>query len=226
MASSSRGGRDGVVVDLDEIRRRDQRAAAVERRLRAKAHSGVPVRFLGQGFDDYRLQAGEPQARAVKLLRRYSDGFSQVRGEGICLQLLGGVGTGKTMLVCALAQAVIDAGFSARYVTAMNAVREIRESYRRDSQTTEREAIKALTVPDLLVLDEVGQQYGTDGEQILLYDVINGRYEKQLPTVVVSNLDLKGVTGYLGERVIDRLREGGGRAVIFDWASYRRGPVA
>ena len=39
--------------------------------------------------------------------------------------------------------------------------------------------------------------------------------------MICSNLELADVRAYLGERVFDRLREDGGMAVPFDWASHR-----
>ena len=75
--------------------------------------------------------------------------------------------------------------------------------------------------PDLLILDEVGVQFGSETEKMILFEIINGRYEQLKPTIVISNL-ADALTDYLGERVVDRLREGGGRMLIFDWPSYRR----
>ena len=42
------------------------------------------------------------------------------------------------------------------------------------------------------------------------------------PTILLSNLNIEGLGEYLGERVMDRLREGGGKMIAFDWDSYRR----
>jgi DNA replication protein DnaC len=41
------------------------------------------------------------------------------------------------------------------------------------------------------------------------------------PTIVISNLAKDGLQDYLGERAFDRLRENGGKLVVFDWESYR-----
>ena len=46
-------------------------------------------------------------------------------------------------------------------------------------------------------------------------------YEAMLPTAIVTNLGLDELTKEMGERVIDRLREGDRSLVIFDWASER-----
>jgi DNA replication protein DnaC len=42
-----------------------------------------------------------------------------------------------------------------------------------------------------------------------------------LPTILLTNLDTEALKDYLGERLVDRMREGGGRMVSFTWDSYR-----
>lgn len=65
-------------------------------------------------------------------------------------------------------------------------------------------------------------QQASDNEQHILFNVIDGRYQNALPTIIISNLTVEGVTSYLGERSMDRLREGGGRVLQFLWESYRK----
>ena len=74
---------------------------------------------------------------------------------------------------------------------------------------------------DLLVIDEVGVQFGSDTEKMFMFDIIDGRYQEMKPTILISNLAIEGIKKLMGERIIDRLREDGGKAVSFDWPSYR-----
>lgn len=71
------------------------------------------------------------------------------------------------------------------------------------------------------MLDEVGVQFGSETEKLMLFDVLNERYEERRSTILLSNLDLNGVKGFLGERVFDRIREDGGQYIPFDWESFR-----
>jgi len=98
----------------------------------------------------------------------------------------------------------------------------IKETYSRSSDKTEKQVLDKLRTVDLLILDEVGVQFGTETEKILFYQIINGRYENVLPTILISNLDEKRLSEYIGERCIDRLREGGGAVIAFGWESYRK----
>ena len=107
------------------------------------------------------------------------------------------------------------------FTTVMRAIRGIKDTWAKGSETTETQAIEALVFPDLLILDEVGVQFGSETEKLMLFDVLNERYEKRKPCLLLSNLAIEDVKAFLGERVFDRLREDGGEAVAFDWESYR-----
>ena len=72
------------------------------------------------------------------------------------------------------------------------------------------------------MLDEIGIQFGSDTERMYLFEVVNRRYENALPTVLISNLDRDKFRDEVGERVIDRLREDGGRMIAFSGESFRK----
>lgn len=188
-------------------------------RLRA---AGVPTRYESVTFEGYSATV-EGQKRALVVLKDYADRFEEHRADGRSLILTGGVGTGKTHLMIAVMKHLVDGGFRPRYLSLYDYVVSVRETWSRGAEKTEREVISALAEYDLLLLDEVGVQAFSDNEMMLVHLLIDGRYQRRLPTVVASNLDAKGIEAAIGERAMDRLREGGGRAVVFDWKSYRGG---
>jgi DNA replication protein DnaC len=101
-------------------------------------------------------------------------------------------------------------------------VRRVKDTWSDDRVETEKQAIQALASVHLLILDEVGVQFGSPFEENLMFDVLNSRYENRLPTILISNLTSEKAATFLGERVVDRLREDGGSVVVFDWQSHRR----
>ena len=108
----------------------------------------------------------------------------------------------------------------------MKLVRRVKETWGKGSEETESQAIRNFTLPDLLVVDEIGVQFGSQAEQIILTEIINDRYEAMRPTIIISNLTVPQLEEILGKRVVDRFYESGGRVLVFNWQSYRRQKIA
>ncbi|NHX33749.1 ATP-binding protein, partial [Escherichia coli] len=81
--------------------------------------------------------------------------------------------------------------------------------------------IRIYTNPDLLIIDEVGVQFGSEAEKLILFEIINTRYERMKPTILISNQTREELGAFIGERVIDRMSDGGGCTLAFTWDSYR-----
>lgn len=184
--------------------------------------AGIPKRFQSKTLDAY-VPTVDGQRKALAWARDYAGDFGSTLAAGRSALLIGKPGTGKSHLAIGIALHVLEHGGSARFGTVQQAVRSVKDTWRKGSNLTESEAIAHLTKPDLLILDEVGVQFGTTFEQNLLFDVLNDRYNAMRPTILLSNLDADAVKEFLGERVLDRMREDGGRVLAFDWASYRAG---
>lgn len=185
--------------------------------------SGIPKRFRSRSFDNYKVSDGNAgQAHAVDVCRRYSGNFQKVFLDGICLTMLGNVGNGKTHLACAIGNELVAKGHTVLFVGAYSVFSRIRATYRKDSEQSEMEVIESFVLPDLLILDEIGVQYGSDSESIWAHQIINRRYEEQKPTIIISNLTEEELGKYFGDRAMDRLAENKGVTIPFTWKSHRR----
>lgn len=195
-----------------------------DRALNARLlNSGIPPRFREATLENYRTTTSPgQQAVALRQCQDYAAGFEDHWRVGRSMMLLGAVGTGKTHLGCAVAQSVIrNLGATASYTSALDIIRDIKSTFSKDSELSESEVYAALRKPELLVVDEVGVQHGSDFERQVLFEVINDRYKNLNPTIVISNLGIQGLRKCLGDRAVDRLAEAGGPAVLFNWASAR-----
>ena len=200
-------------------------AAVVEQKKRAferaLGNAGIPERFKTKTFDAY-IAATEEQFEALEIAREYAEDFAKNLENGVGLVVVGSVGTGKTHLSASIANDLIHQGYAPLFTSVFSAVQHVKDSWRKDSEFSELQAIRHFVKPDLLILDEVGVQFGSDTEKLIIFDIINKRYSEQLPTIVLSNLDLGGIEKFLGTRVYDRLREGSPRVITLSGESYRR----
>ena len=73
--------------------------------------------------------------------------------------------------------------------------------------------------------DELGGQLGSTAEQNILYDVIDGRYERKKPLIGTSNRDYGTLGKLIGNQCIDRFQDRAcnSRIFVFDWPSHRSG---
>jgi DNA replication protein DnaC len=179
--------------------------------------SGVPARFRDATLAGF-VASTDAQRRIAQIAARYVERFDPKAGLGLVLS--GGCGSGKTLLACAIANTLVERRRSARYLRVTDAVRSIKATYSKTSTLTESEAIAGLVTPDLLVLDEIGVQFGTEHEAVLLFEIIDRRYAECRSTILVSNLSAAELEKYLSERVMDRFRETGA-VLAFDWPSFR-----
>jgi DNA replication protein DnaC len=177
----------------------------------------IPARFERCTFENF-LATTDEQRHALTVSREYVEDFAEKAKAGETLIFSGKPGTGKSHLAGAMLRALMSN--DVRYITCLDMIRAVRDTWRKDSDRSETQILNYLERLDLLVIDEVGMQYGTEGEQTILFDVLDRRYRELKPVVLLTNQDKDGFRGYVGDRTYDRLRETC-RWVAFDWASHR-----
>lgn len=212
--------------DIENERRvkheNDQKKFARARKVRRLVSgAAIPLRFLDRDFDNY-IPKNPSSTKALRVAAVYAEKFSERLAAGGGLIFCGKPGTGKTHLSCAIANYIMrEGGYSALFTSVLSMSRRVKETYSRSSEHTERYVLQMYEQPDLLIIDEVGVQFGSDAEKLILFEIVNSRYESMRPTILISNLPLVELTEYVGERIVDRMREGGGAMVSFDWDSFR-----
>lgn len=199
--------------------RENMRAARMQQTERMLDQAAIPRRFMDRSFDVF--HATTPEMRHAKSVAvDYATGFERHHADGSGLVLLGKPGTGKSHLAAAILQHVIPA-YQAAYVTCGDLIRAVRATWGNRGELSETQVLKRYASLDLLAIDEVGVQNGTDNEQHILFGILDARYRDMKPTIILSNLAPKGLEEVLGERAYDRLAEVS-EVVQFNWPSHRR----
>lgn len=173
-------------------------------------------RFADSSLDNYNCET-EEQKKLVEVLRKgIDDGFEKN------IVIIGGVGTGKTHLAYSVINALEEVRESqtghkwyseskVMYKTIKDIIDTIRMGWKTNDSYYEQDIENFKKCP-LLIIDEIGVQYGSESERIELYTIFNTRYEDCLPTMVISNNSLTELQKILGQRIYDRITGG---ALIF-----------
>ena len=180
--------------------------------------SGVPKKFWGKKFEEIIMRSKEI-VTAVNTVRGYLNTLTARVKDGSSCFLCGTCGTGKTMLACMMVEYACRKGYYGHYTTAFKMIQTLRKGYSKGDSV--QIYIRQYVAYDLLVIDEIGVQHGSNDERVLLYQIIDDRYLCELPTVIISNSTNPVEDGYLDKRTIDRIEEGNGFSLIFRDESFR-----
>lgn len=144
--------------------------------------SNLGERFRGRTFASFDIKRDKEAfdicskyARDEKLMVRRRNG----------LLIAGGYGSGKTHLAAAVSKALTDRGIAVLFGTSVEHFERIREDF--DNTGINRHLAKMKSIP-VLVIDDLGKEKKTDWTKQTLFDVVNYRYEHQLPTIFTTNL--------------------------------------
>ena len=200
---------------LDRIKQSQEEAEEARRKAgefekwQAKQLSQIPPRFVGKTFDNYRTWSNE-QREIVAHLRT---GKSAI--------IFGGNGVGKTHLAFAAIRTQIELGISSQYILAFDFFTEVKRSFRDDSTDS---ILKRYAAVGYLVIDEVDKAFGSQTEFVYLYSLINERYNRMLPTVLITNADEAELVSVIGSSTLSRVAGDG--AIIElkgqDWRQKER----
>ena len=134
--------------------------------------------------------------------------------------LLGNCGTGKTHLACAVGMEAIRQGKTVLFATASEIIRRVQAAHKSTSET-EWDLMNTFADLDLLIVDEVGVQYNTESANRIITEIVNARYNNELPTIFISNLDKQAFQAVMGDRAMSRMQEDGCVPFVCDWQDCR-----
>ncbi len=238
-------------ADDDEVAKEKaaQQASIMGTRRRRRQDCGIPIKFMNQDFSTFEK---DYQDKAFKLCQEYAESFPINRRptgyRSLYLWASGnkdnpsGNGTGKSHLSYAIVHRILDrwTGENDKSCPRIVCLRE-QELFRRIQATysftqeekmmreSEDDIIKGIIYADLVVIDDVGKEVRARQEFVrkILFTIINGRYDANLPLIITANLDADGLKEHLDEppteasfsRIIEMTN---GKYIRMDGASYRR----
>ncbi len=141
----------------------------------------------------------------MKAARNYVDNFKTLKENGKGLLLYGDVGTGKTYVAAAIANALVDKGVPVMMTNFSRIANKLQESF--DGKQV---YLDKLNMFDLLVIDDLAAERKTEYMQEIVFTVVDARYRSGLPMIITTNLSIaaiKNATETAEKRVYDRILE-------------------
>lgn len=144
-------------------------------------------------------------------------------GTGTLSLIIGIRGCGKTQLAVGLLKHAAHSGYSPLYCTAARIGIELRSAFTKDGNgVTEKSILKKFTAPRVLVIDEFGKSNESGYQDVVMFELLNQRYNEMKDTFLLSNHASTELTAHLGASLLSRIQECGG-VVELDNASFRDG---
>jgi DNA replication protein DnaC len=153
-------------------------------------------RFVPQGHG-LNAEKRRNLQRAYELAREFT-----VQPKG-WLILIGGYGCGKTHLAAAIANERIALNQPALFVNVPDLLDHLRATYSPSSGVSYDERFEMVRTAPVLILDDLGTENTTPWAGEKLYQILNYRYNAQLPTVITSNHRLEEIDVRLRSRMND-----------------------
>lgn len=156
-------------------------------------------------FDTFSLKfyEGDDYFAMEKILdysKKYAMNFS---GKSDNILIYGNAGVGKTHISLAIANVVIQKGFSVIYDSAINILRDIeKEHFSYDKST---EILDLITSSDLLIIDDLGTEFESKFYVSAVYNIVNSRIIKNKPTIINTNMTIDDISKRYGGKVGSRI---------------------
>ena len=141
--------------------------------------------------------------RVLAVCRGYARDFTPMSKS---LLFQGAPGLGKTHLSLAIAREVIDKGYGVVYVSAPALINKLaKESFDYGSKSDDIPTVQTLSECDLLIIDDLGTEFGTRFSVSSVYNIINTRVIMSKPTIISTNLTFKELEETYNSRIISRM---------------------
>ncbi len=179
------------------------RAGEMRDRLRRRSNLG---HLTAKSFDNFIPEGRDTRVPGLREAFEICRAWAEAPGhyDPAWLVLSGPSGCGKTHLAAAIANRQIELGNEAFFTVVPDLLDHLRATFGPDSDVTYDELFEAVRNVPLLVLDDLGTQSETSWAREKMFQVLNHRFNAELPTVITTNYDVRELDERLRTRLNDK----------------------
>ena len=201
-------GRDRHPAECDcqRAQRMEREAAEQQRKHRDKVEELKRLGFTDPAMREWTFANDNGRNPQMKTAHFYVEHWEDMKAGNIGYLLWGSVGTGKSYLAGCIANALLEQDvpvLMTNFPTILNRMTGLFGSDRADF-------LASLNAYDLLILDDLGAERGTEYALEQVFTVIDARYRSRKPLIVTTNLTLdalKHPDDLAHARIYDRILE-------------------
>ncbi|MDR1623138.1 MAG: ATP-binding protein, partial [Synergistaceae bacterium] len=145
------------------------------------SEAAIPPILRECGFENYFTEGQGESVRCAKFAAK------KAAETGSSLVLSGAVGTGKTHLAAAIAQAALAQGRAAFFISAIGYLERLQSTFEKKRTDLYTEMVDNVKAVSCLVLADLGAERPSAWTIARLYDVINARVERGIQTIVTTD---------------------------------------
>ncbi len=165
----------------------DRKNNQQQRLKRLIDYSLMDSNFRNYTFENFKIDKYNKQI--YKMGINYCKNFKTMEKENVGMILMGPPGVGKSYLSFCIANELLDKCIPVIAISSIGIINKIFESYSKHGQEGEVHIINSLKNADLLVLDDLGAEYGKEKTKQIIYSVIDSRIRNNKPMIITTNLD-------------------------------------
>ena len=133
-------------------------------------------------------------------LKNYAENFSGETTQSMLL--IGGTGTGKTLVSSCIAKTLTEHGYVVAFMSAFEMFKRLEnENFGRADTDT----LATINSCDLLIIDDLGAEFKTNFTEAALYNILNQRINNEKPMLISTNLSIGEIKKMYNERIFSRI---------------------
>lgn len=179
------------------------------------AKAKVPPKFQNVRFADFKggidvvrmglsQEEGEKRAEWKRRLYDYLVDLEQNIQMGMGLTIYGSVGTGKTLALAIIANALVKSGIDVVMLPERGLFDAVKATWNEGAKISEYEVIDQFRNVKVLMIDDFGVRAPTDWTVDIYHSIIDARWDQGLPTFISTNNTLEMLADDYA-RQVDRL---------------------
>ena len=197
---------DGPILGMDRhprmcecmrIKNFQETMERLEREHKEKISRNRSICFADKKMYEWNLKNDDRSVPAMVHARNYVDKFELMLEDNIGYLFWGGVGTGKSYMAACIANALLDKEYTVKMTNFATIINDL------FCCEDKNEYIDALVKYDLLIIDDLGAERGTEYAVENVFNVIDRRYRSGKPLIITTNLHLSML---INEQSLDKKR--------------------